>query len=101
MEPSTDQVIKPINVESSSTWVGKIPKDVVDNMENIAPMLTKLGYDPKANPPNYGKPDSFVVENMNKLKQNRGHWNSKEKIIKEYRAKLIKKIENENPIYEY
>ena len=29
----------------------------------MAPMLAKLGYDPKANPPNYGTPDGAVANN--------------------------------------
>lgn len=32
-------------------------------MDEIAPMLAKLGYDPDANPPNYGVPDGFVANN--------------------------------------
>uniref|UniRef100_H0ZZY5 Protein-tyrosine sulfotransferase n=1 Tax=Taeniopygia guttata TaxID=59729 RepID=H0ZZY5_TAEGU len=63
VERSTDQVIKPVNVEALSKWVGKIPADVLQDMPVIAPMLAKLGYDPYANPPNYGKPDQKVVEN--------------------------------------
>ncbi|CAG2105353.1 unnamed protein product, partial [Medioppia subpectinata] len=42
---STDQVIKPINIEALSQWVGRIPDDVVRNMATIAPMLSILGYD--------------------------------------------------------
>nr|5WRI_A Chain A, Protein-tyrosine sulfotransferase 1 [Homo sapiens]5WRI_B Chain B, Protein-tyrosine sulfotransferase 1 [Homo sapiens] len=57
VERSTDQVIKPVNVGALSKWVGKIPPDVLQDMAVIAPMLAKLGYDPYANPPNYGKPD--------------------------------------------
>lgn len=36
-------------------WVGKIPPDVVKDMADIAPMLSRLGYDPQANPPDYTK----------------------------------------------
>jgi len=43
LERSTDQVIKPINIEALSKWVGKIPSDVVKDMANIAPMLSILG----------------------------------------------------------
>ncbi len=49
------QVVKPVNVDALSKWVGKIPEDVVAEMDSVAPMLRKLGYDPHANPPNYGK----------------------------------------------
>lgn len=43
LERSTDQVIKPINMEALSKWVGAIPKDVVKDMALIAPMLEYLG----------------------------------------------------------
>ncbi|XP_041053037.1 protein-tyrosine sulfotransferase 1-like isoform X1 [Carcharodon carcharias] len=67
VERSTDQVIKPVNVEALSKWVGKIPHEVVREMPVIAPMLAKLGYDPYANPPNYGKPDPAVIENTKRV----------------------------------
>ncbi|KAI5098865.1 protein-tyrosine sulfotransferase 1 [Silurus meridionalis] len=63
VERSTDQVIKPVNVEALSKWVGKIPVDVLRDMPVIAPMLARLGYDPHANPPNYGRPDARVLDN--------------------------------------
>lgn len=78
LERSTDQVIKPININALSSWVGHIPDDVLDDMAKIAPMLKKLGYDPDENPPNYGKPDSFVLDNMNELDKNEHHWKQKE-----------------------
>uniref|UniRef100_A0A8C6SQP5 Protein-tyrosine sulfotransferase n=1 Tax=Neogobius melanostomus TaxID=47308 RepID=A0A8C6SQP5_9GOBI len=56
VERSTDQVIKPVNVEALSKWVGKIPGDVVRDMSVIAPMLSRLGYDPHANPPTTDAP---------------------------------------------
>ncbi|XP_038618921.1 protein-tyrosine sulfotransferase 2 [Tachyglossus aculeatus] len=67
IERSTDQVIKPVNLEALSKWIGHIPEDVVQDMAHIAPMLAKLGYDPYANPPNYGDPDPFVVNNTNRV----------------------------------
>lgn len=67
VERSTDQVIKPVNVEALSKWVGKIPADVVRDMAVIAPMLTRLGYDPHANPPNYGQPDPKVLDNTRRV----------------------------------
>lgn len=36
-------------------------------MAVIAPMLAKLGYDPYANPPNYGKPDPKILENTRRV----------------------------------
>ncbi|XP_076130501.1 tyrosylprotein sulfotransferase 1, like isoform X1 [Alosa pseudoharengus] len=54
-ERSTDQVMNPVNTEALVKWVGKIPADVVKDMADIAPMLSRLGYDPQANPPDYTK----------------------------------------------
>lgn len=76
------QVVKPVNVDALTKWVGAIPQDVIADMAEvtiilytiyryiiislnmicinntnnfqIAPMLEKLGYDPNTNPPNYG-----------------------------------------------
>ena len=62
-EKSSDQVIKPINLEALNSWVGKIPKDLLDQMDNIAPMLRTLGYNPFANPPNYGDAVQKIKEN--------------------------------------
>lgn len=53
VERSTDQVMKPVNTDALSTWVGHIPADVMSDMAEIAPMLARLGYDPNANPPDY------------------------------------------------
>lgn len=74
VERSSDQVIKPVNLEALSSWVGKIPIDVVSQMGKIAPMLSKLGYDPNANPPNYGEPDPKIKENTFHVQQNREYW---------------------------
>ncbi|XP_028662575.1 protein-tyrosine sulfotransferase 1 isoform X1 [Erpetoichthys calabaricus] len=67
VERSTDQVIKPVNVEALSKWVGKIPQDVLRDMPVIAPMLAKLGYDPYSNTPNYGRPDPKVLDNTRRV----------------------------------
>ncbi|XP_030637848.1 tyrosylprotein sulfotransferase 1, like [Chanos chanos] len=55
VERSTDQVVNPVNTEALSKWVGKIPDDVMKDMAHVAPMLSRLGYDPQANPPDYSK----------------------------------------------
>lgn len=60
VERSTDQVMKPVNTEALSKWVGYIPSDVMSDMAEIAPMLTRLGYDPRANPPDYTRPEPIV-----------------------------------------
>lgn len=80
-ERSTDQVIQPVNLEALSKWVGKMPKDVVQDMHKIAPMLSVLGYDPQANPPNYGKPDAMVAQNTQDIQNNREYWRKKVDII--------------------
>lgn len=81
MERSSDQVIKPVNLEALSKWVDNIPEDVVKDMPVIAPMLAVLGYDPLANPPNYGSPDSFVADNTRKIKANARLWERKAKTL--------------------
>ncbi|XP_040907043.1 protein-tyrosine sulfotransferase 1-like [Toxotes jaculatrix] len=57
VERSTDQVMKPVNTEALSKWVGNIPADVMSDMAEIAPMLARLGYNPHGNPPNYTRPE--------------------------------------------
>lgn len=75
VERSSDQVIKPVNLEALSKWVGHIPDDVLEDMASIAPMLAHFGYDPEGNPPNYGKADKIVVENTNDIKEHDKDWN--------------------------
>ncbi|CAK5076989.1 unnamed protein product [Meloidogyne enterolobii] len=78
-ERSTDQVIKPVNLDALSKWVGKIPEDVVNQMDEIAPMLKVLGYDPNANPPNYGKADDFVRIKTEQIHKDEQKWYNKAK----------------------
>lgn len=66
MERSTDQVVRAINLEALSKWVGEMPQDVEADMVNLAPMLGILGYDATQNPPNYEKSDLKV--NYNDIK---------------------------------
>lgn len=66
-ERSTDQVIKPVNLEALTRWVGHIPGDVQEDMENIAPILRRLGYNPNANPPDYGQPEPEVINNTERV----------------------------------
>ncbi|KAJ3642794.1 hypothetical protein Zmor_025548 [Zophobas morio] len=79
VERSSDQVIKPVNLEALTKWVGAIPDDVVKDMADIAPMLSVLGYDPYANPPNYGKPDEVVAINTKNIQKHKGDWDKKAK----------------------
>jgi len=82
VERSSDQVVKPVNLEALSKWVGKMPDDVVENMANIAPMLEKMGYDPNGNPPNYGTPDDEVVKNTNDIKAHKEDWEKIGEVVK-------------------
>ncbi|KAB5548853.1 hypothetical protein PHYPO_G00060500 [Pangasianodon hypophthalmus] len=68
LERSTDQVFNPVNTKALSKWVGHIPDDVVKDMASIAPMLKRLGYDPLANPPDYGKPELLSLHNRHQHK---------------------------------
>ncbi|KAF7283594.1 hypothetical protein GWI33_023351 [Rhynchophorus ferrugineus] len=79
VERSSDQVIKPVNLEALTKWVGNIPEDVVRDMADIAPMLSVLGYDPYANPPNYGKPDEQVARQTKDIQKNKNAWDRKAK----------------------
>uniref|UniRef100_A0A1W7R9D0 Protein-tyrosine sulfotransferase n=1 Tax=Hadrurus spadix TaxID=141984 RepID=A0A1W7R9D0_9SCOR len=92
LERSTDQVIKPINLEALTKWVGHIPEDVVRDMATIAPMLAVLGYDPNANPPNYGKPDSFVLRNTKEIAENQQIWEQKEKDLEMEREMMRRAV---------
>ena len=40
---TTIQVIKPVNLDALSKWVGHIPDDVIEDMASIAPMLAHFG----------------------------------------------------------
>lgn len=77
VERSSDQIIKPINLEALTKWVGNIPEDVVRDMPDIAPMLSVLGYDPYANPPVYGAPDSLVSDNTRRVLADGEVWAAK------------------------
>ena len=73
-ERSTDQVIKPVNLDALDAWVMAIPSDVRQDMAKLAPMLSVLGYDPNAYPPKYGEADSWVKQNTLNIKQNADYW---------------------------
>ncbi|XP_045784876.1 protein-tyrosine sulfotransferase [Maniola jurtina] len=53
VERSSDQVVRPVNLDALDKWVGRLPADVRADMAELAPMLSVLGYDPWANPPDY------------------------------------------------
>lgn len=70
-------MIKPVNLDALTKWVGNIPADVTADMAEVAPMLQVLGYDPHANPPNYGTPDAEVLKKTQDLHQNGEEWYKK------------------------
>jgi len=79
VERSSDQIIKPVNLDALTTWVGTYPEDIVDEMDEIAPMLAKMGYDPDANPPNYGVPDGIVANNTKEVHEHGKEWEIRSK----------------------
>ncbi|CAD5214482.1 unnamed protein product [Bursaphelenchus okinawaensis] len=109
-ERSTDQIVKPVNLDALTKWVGAIPDDVVQDMASIAPMLSTLGYDPHANPPNYGKPDDIVIKKTNDVRENGQEWykkavavvNDPERVDKphNYRRDVgqVQQVDNENVV---
>merc|ERR1712088_39894 len=88
VERSSDQVVKPVNLEALSKWVGNIPEDVVADMAEIAPMLKPMGYDPHGNPPNYGEADKEVVDNTNDIKKNNENWEKLGELVKQKSKKI-------------
>lgn len=77
VERSSDQVVKPVNLDALAKWVGTFPEDVVKDMAEIAPMLQALGYDPNANPPVYGKPDEEIVKKTQEIHEKGQEWYKK------------------------
>jgi len=77
VEKSTDQVIKPVNMEALGRWVNFIPEDVRRDIRKIAPMLSRLGYDADAYPPTYGQADAIVTNNTIQIKMNEEYWQRK------------------------
>lgn len=65
VERSTDQVVKPLYIDSLNAWVGHLPADVETDIEEIAPMIKILGYSTNKDP-YYGRPDWEVTEKYNK-----------------------------------
>lgn len=88
VERSSDQVVKPVNLDALSKWVGHIPEDVIADMAEVAPMLKTMGYDPHGNPPNYGEADKEVIDNTNDIKQHNDDWEKQGEIVKQKSKKL-------------
>ena len=47
----------------------------------IAPMLSKLGYDPEAYPPEYGQADNQVQENTKNIRDTEEYWRKRKQDI--------------------
>ena len=93
LERSTDQVIKPINLEALSKWVGNIPKEVAQDIETIAPMLRHFGYDMNCDAANYGTPDKELLDRMNsQTDEEKSRWSEKEMLAIKERENYIAKI---------
>jgi hypothetical protein len=78
-EHSSDQVIKPINLEALTKWTNTFPQEIKKELNTLAPMLKKLGYDIESDVPTYGSADQLVLDNMKELKDNAEFWNAKAK----------------------
>ena len=84
VERSSDQIIKPINVDALSSWFGFYDQDILDDMDSIVPMLRKMGYDPEDDRPVYGIPDGEVVNNTNDIHVKKNYWEKKsQKLLEE------------------
>lgn len=82
VERSSDQVIKPINVEALKKWQEHFPEDVLKNAADVAPMLARLGYDPYIYKPDYGSPDALVRNYTNLVSSNSKVWQDRaEKLL--------------------
>ncbi|CRL02267.1 CLUMA_CG015339, isoform A [Clunio marinus] len=80
VERSSDQVIKPVNLEALTKWARQTLFLLTKCSHFISVFLFSVtGYDPYANPPNYGKADEVVKENTNKVKKNQELWDHKVK----------------------
>jgi len=56
LEKSSDQVTEPIYSHSLYKWMDTMPKTISqDTIDNIAPVLKKLGYDTSGQKPDYVK----------------------------------------------
>lgn len=97
VERSSDQVIKPINLEALNKWEGQLPDDVVRDMPQIAPMLRVLGYNPYENKGNYGDSSAWVKENTFKIKEHPELWDKKAKqLLKQSSHNFNNDINNNN-----
>ncbi|KAI3389630.1 hypothetical protein SNEBB_001344 [Seison nebaliae] len=79
VERSSDQVVKPINLDGLTHWVDDFPKNVLAEIDTIAPMMKRLGYDIHNIPPHYGLAEEMVKNNTLRIKKQREYWAAKAK----------------------
>jgi len=98
VEKSTDQVIKPVNLEALGRWADSVPVDVRHDIHKIAPMLSRLGYDADSYPPSYGQADALVANNTLLVKQNKEYYQHKAQDIIQRQTKVASMASSElNP----
>jgi protein-tyrosine sulfotransferase len=88
-------VVKPINLEALTKWVGHMPASVKQELDVLAPMLKTLGYDTQSDVPTYGIADQVVLDNMMELKKNAALWDAKAKAYARQLPNQSKVIENQ------
>jgi protein-tyrosine sulfotransferase len=90
--------VKPINLEALTKWMGHIPMDVLGELDSLAPMLKKLGYDTTTDVPIYGVADQIVLDNMKQLKDNADFWDAKAKSYARQAANSSHLFSNGSPV---
>lgn len=96
MERSSDQIIQPVHTKALTEWVGTFPSKLLSQMDEVAPMLRQLGYNPEENPPKYGQADPEILNNTREVLLNKEYW----KVKSEQMLRAMKKPEtvyNEHP----
>ena len=75
-ERSTDQIVKPVNLQALTAWVDAFPDNLRSKVAKLAPMMRHLGYDLSKYPPTYGSApaDTVVLENTHSVLKNVSHW---------------------------
>ena len=97
MERSSDQIIQPVHTRALSDWVGSFPPQLLRQMDQVAPMLRELGYNPYENPPKYGLADPEILNNTRQVMANREYWEVK----REQMLMAMKKPEMDYNISQY
>ena len=77
MERSSDQIIQPVHTKALTEWVGTFPRNLLRQMDDVAPMLRVLGYNPFENPPKYGLADPEILNNTEQLAREEQFWQLK------------------------